>query len=78
MCLAIPAKIEKIDDDNMALVDILGTKRECSLDLTPDAKLGDYVLVHAGFSISVVSLDEAEMTLSMIREMPELADLTKA
>lgn len=78
MCLAIPAKIEKIDETNMAVVDILGTKRECSLDLTPDAKLGDYVLVHAGFSISVVSLDEAEMTLSMIREMPELAELTKA
>lgn len=78
MCLAIPAKIERIDVDNIAVVDILGTKRECSLDLTPDAKLGDYVLVHAGFSISVVSLDEAEMTLSMIREMPELADLTKA
>lgn len=78
MCLAIPAKIETIDDDNMAVVDILGTKRECSLDLTPEAEIGDYVLVHAGFSISVVSLDEAEMTLNMIREMPELAGLTRA
>lgn len=78
MCLAIPAKIETIDDDNMAVVDILGTKRECSLDLTPEAKIGDYVLVHAGFSISVVSLDEAEMTLNMIKEMPELTGLTRA
>ena len=78
MCLAIPARIENISDENIASVDILGTKRECCIDLTPEASVGDYVLVHAGFSIQIVSLDEAEMTLNMIKEMPELANLTKA
>lgn len=75
MCLAIPAKITSIADDNIAQVDILGAKRECSLDLTPEAKVGDFVLVHAGFAIQVVGIEDAEMTLDLIKQMPELADL---
>ena len=48
MCLAIPAKVAKLEEGNLATVDILGVSREISVDLTPQAHVGDYVLVHAG------------------------------
>ncbi len=54
MCLAIPAKVAKLEEGNLATVDILGVTREISVDLTPQAQVGDYVLVHAGFAIEVV------------------------
>ena len=55
MCLAIPAQVKEIDEGNLATVDILGVTREISLDLTPQAEVGSYVLVHAGFAIEVVN-----------------------
>ncbi|MDR1422477.1 MAG: HypC/HybG/HupF family hydrogenase formation chaperone [Coriobacteriales bacterium] len=73
MCLAIPALIETIDDDRMAIVDILGVKRRVALDLVPQALRGDFVLVHAGYGIEVVSHEFAAETLDLIREFPELA-----
>ena len=73
MCLAIPAKIETIDSDRMAQVDILGIKRNVALDLTPKAQIGDFVLVHAGYAIEIVSEESAEETLVLIREFPEIA-----
>ena len=54
MCLAIPAKVAALEEGNLATVDILGVTREISVDLTPQAQVGDYVLVHAGFAIEVV------------------------
>lgn len=75
MCLAIPAQVRTIHDKNLATVDILGVTREASLDLTPDAKVGDYVLVHAGFAIEVVDEKDAQETLDLIKQMPELADV---
>ncbi len=78
MCLAIPAQITEIKDDRSAEVDILGVKRTIAIDLTPSAQIGDYVLVHAGFSIEIVSEEEAQKTLDLIREFPELADLETA
>ena len=76
MCLAIPAQIVELKDDNMAEVTILGVTRDASIDLTPQARVGDYVLIHAGFSIEVVDQQYAEETLQLIRELPELADLS--
>uniref|UniRef100_A0A7C9NS89 HypC/HybG/HupF family hydrogenase formation chaperone n=1 Tax=Muribaculaceae bacterium Z82 TaxID=2304548 RepID=A0A7C9NS89_9BACT len=73
MCLAIPASIQAIEDGGLATVDILGVTRSISVDLTPQAKVGDYVLVHAGFAIEVVDQQFAEETLDLIREFPELA-----
>jgi len=74
MCLAIPARIESINtSDRMALVDILGIKREVALDLTPRAQTGDYVLVHAGYAIEIVSEESARETLDIICEFPEIA-----
>jgi hydrogenase expression/formation protein HypC len=72
MCLAIPAKIVEIDDDRIATTDILGVRREVALDLVPQAQKGDFVLVHAGYGIEVVSEDFARETLDLIREFPEL------
>ena len=74
MCLAIPAQITEIDKGNMATVDILGVTRSISVDLTPTAKVGDFVLVHAGFAIEVVSEQAANETLDLIRQFPEFAD----
>lgn len=75
MCLAIPARVKSIGDDRLASVDILGVSREVALDLTPAANIGDYVLVHAGFAIEVVSQEDAQETLDLIKEFPELADV---
>jgi hydrogenase expression/formation protein HypC len=72
MCLAIPAKIIELKDNNLATVDILGVTREISRDLTPKACVGDYVLVHAGFAIQIVSEQDAQETLDLIAELPEL------
>ena len=73
MCLAIPAKITEKHDGSLATVDILGTSREVSIDLTPAAEIGDFVLVHAGFAIEVVDEQFAQETIDLIKEFPELA-----
>ena len=73
MCLAIPAKITELKDNRLATVDILGVKGDIALDLTPQAGLGDFVLVHAGFAIEVVDPDYAQETIDLIMQFPELA-----
>ena len=78
MCLAIPAQVKSINEDDLATVDILGVTREVALDLTPSAEVGSYVLIHAGFAIEVVSEEAAQETLDLIKEFPELADLDVA
>ncbi|MBQ9954487.1 MAG: HypC/HybG/HupF family hydrogenase formation chaperone [Eggerthellaceae bacterium] len=75
MCLAIPAKITQLDEGNLATVDIMGVTRSISVDLTPQAGVGDYVLVHAGFAIEVVDEAYANETIELIKQFPELADL---
>ena len=70
MCLAIPALVKSIDGQQ-AEVDIEGVTREASLQLTPDAKVGDYVLLHTGYAISVIDAAEAEETLKLLRELSE-------
>lgn len=59
MCLAFPAKIVEIKD-NLATVEKSGVKRDASLMLLPDAKVGDYVLIHAGFAMQIVDEKEIE------------------
>jgi hydrogenase expression/formation protein HypC len=68
MCLAVPGKIISIKDSN-AEVDFNGVKRAVSLDLVPDAKKSDYVLVHAGFAIQVLDPEEARETLEVFKEV---------
>lgn len=74
MCLAIPAHVVELKADNLATVDIMGVTRDISLDLTPQATVGDYVLVHAGFAIEVVDETFALDTLDLIRQFPDLVD----
>ena len=70
MCLAIPALIKKING-TQAIADIEGITREISLDLTPGAKVGDYVLLHTGYAIGIIDTEEAEETLKLIKELAE-------
>ena len=72
MCLAIPAKIVAISG-SVARVEIGGVVREADLTLLPEAKVGDYVLLHAGFAIQKYDEEEAKETLRLLKE---LADAT--
>jgi hydrogenase expression/formation protein HypC len=73
MCLAIPSKITKIEN-NMAVIDVDGVRREASLLLVEDAQVGDYVIVHAGFAISKIDEQAALETLALLKEAAALMD----
>ncbi len=73
MCLAIPALITEKKSDNLATAEILGVTREVALDLTPQANVGDYVLVHAGFAIEVVDADYAKETIELVKQLEGVA-----
>ena len=68
MCLAVPAKVIEIKDQ-LAAVELNGVRRAASLMLLPEAKLGDYVLVHAGFAMQIVEAEEAERIEALRAEM---------
>jgi hydrogenase expression/formation protein HypC len=70
MCLAIPALITAIDGQQ-AVVDIEGVSRGVSIQLTPEAKVGDYVLLHTGYAISIIDEAEASETLKLLKELGE-------
>lgn len=72
MCLAIPAKITQLEEGGLATVDILGVTRSISVDLTPQAQAGDFVLVHAGFAIEVVDEQFAQETIDIIKQFPDM------
>ena len=74
MCLGIPGKVTKIyDQDNilMAAVDFDGVEQAVCVATTPEVALGQYVLVHAGFALSVLSDTEAEETFKILRDLQE-------
>ena len=68
MCVAVPSLITAIDGLD-ANVDVGGISRKASLMLTPEAKIGDYVLIHAGYAISIIDREEAEATLELFKEL---------
>jgi len=70
MCLAVPMRVEKIEN-NIAIVDSAGVKIQADASLTPEVKVGDYILVHAGFAIEVLKPEQAEETLRLIQEAVE-------
>ena len=74
MCLAIPMQITEVMPNGMAHVTAMGAERDVALDLTPQAQVGDFVLVHAGFAIEVVDQQYAQETLDLIKDFPELAE----
>ncbi len=73
MCLAIPSKITAIEDQ-MAVIDVDGVRRRCSLLLVEDARVGEYVIVHAGFAISKVDESAALETLALLKEAAALME----
>jgi hydrogenase expression/formation protein HypC len=72
MCLAVPMRVNRIQG-TMADVELDGVSRQVSLVLTPEAREGDYVLVHTGFAISVLDEQEAQETLALFAQMEEAA-----
>jgi len=73
MCLAVPLRIEAIEGE-MATVELGGVRRQVSLVLTPKAQVGDYVIVHTGFALSMLDEEEARETLELFRAMEEMAE----
>ncbi len=79
MCLAVPGKILSIEGSDPILrsgrVDFSGIVKQINLAYVPEAKIGDYVLVHVGFAISIVDEQEAQQVFEYLRQMGELAEL---
>ena len=75
MCLAIPGRVLETFEENglvMGLIDYAGTRNQACLAYTPEAGVGDYVIVHAGFALQVLNEGEAQASL---RELSRLADI---
>lgn len=74
MCLAIPGKIIEIFEDNgllMGKIDFGGVTREVCLAYVPEAKPGDYAIIHVGFALSILSEMEAQETIEMLRQISD-------
>ena len=83
MCLAVPGKIVTIvEESNLGLrrgkVDFGGIRKEVCLDYTPEAELGDYVLVHVGFALTVVDEEEAQRVFEALKELDQLDELKES
>jgi len=70
MCLAVPGKVIEINESK-ATIEVGNVKREVFVQLVPDVKLGEYVLVHAGCAIEIVDEEEALKTLDILKELSE-------
>ncbi|MEO0226096.1 MAG: HypC/HybG/HupF family hydrogenase formation chaperone [candidate division WOR-3 bacterium] len=73
MCLAVIGKIISIREDE-GIVEISGVRREVMLSLVPGVKVGDYVMIHAGFAIQILEEEDARETIRMINEMLKETD----
>ncbi len=70
MCIAFPGKVLSIDQDNFAIIDISGTRREVSLDIVDEpVTVGDYVICHAGYAIQRIDEEVAQEKLSLLKEL---------
>jgi len=82
MCLAVPGKITSVEGNDPLLrvgkVDFGGVVKQINLAYVPEAKVGDYVLVHVGFAISIVDEAEALETLDLLRRMGDMAEEQEA
>jgi len=74
MCLAVPVRVVSVEG-NEAEVEIGGVRRRVSIMLTPEAKVGDYVLLHTGYAINVINEAEAQETLKILEEMASLDEV---
>lgn len=71
MCLALPALVVELCDTDEAIVDLDGVRKRISLAMVEDVALGDYVIVHVGFALQKLDVEEAEATLALFREIAE-------
>jgi hydrogenase expression/formation protein HypC len=71
MCLSVPAKVVEVRN-NVGRVEVGGTVREISMDLCPEARIGDYVLIHAGFATQQLDQEEAEETIQLLKQLVEI------
>jgi hydrogenase expression/formation protein HypC len=69
MCLAIPARVVELPEEDTAIVELGGVRKEVSLALVDGVAVGDYVIVHVGFALSRLDADEAAKTLALFAEM---------
>lgn len=76
MCLAIPAKLVELREDERAVVNLGGIRKEVSIELVPAAQVGDYVIVHVGHAIGMIDPEEAERTLALFGEMSAAAGVS--
>ncbi len=72
MCVAIPARVVSFDEPGFAMVDVGGVRQRACVELLPDVRVGDYVIVHAGFALSTIDPEEAEATLELFRQLQGL------
>lgn len=72
MCLALPARIAELRENELGIVDLGGVRKEISLALVEDVQVGDYVIVHVGYALSKLDTEEAEATLRLFAELGEL------
>ena len=72
MCLALPARIIELRENEVGVVDLGGVRKEISLALVEEAQVGDYVIVHVGYALSKLDTDEAEATLRLFAELGEM------
>ena len=75
MCLAVPVQIKEIYPDQTARVELSGVERRVSLIMTPEAREGEYVLIHTGYAISIIDEAEAKETLRLFEQMGAFADV---
>lgn len=75
MCLAIPARIEQLIDEDRAIVNLGGVRKEISLALVDDVAVGDYVIVHVGYALQKLDEEEAERTLALFAELSAMNEL---
>jgi hydrogenase expression/formation protein HypC len=71
MCLALPALVVQLCGDDQAVVDLGGVRKQVSVALVPEARLGDYVIVHVGHAIGLIDPEEAERTLALFGELAD-------
>lgn len=71
MCLAIPARVVELRDDDQAVVDLGGIRKEISLALVNGVQPGDYVIVHVGYALGLIDPDEAQRTLDIFNELEQ-------
>ena len=72
MCLAIPAQVVELREGDNAVVDLAGVRKEISLSLVDNVAVGDYVIVHVGYALNKLDLEEAAKTLALFAELGQL------